>query len=282
MQRSNLATFLKLDKEEPDKITELEEWIKSNDPEKLKKAISELKDYPDDKLFRFAENSPSIMEFCKSNPRLNILWTTLLSEKEYPNFSIDSQDKTTYTPFQLWLGAFLKSTFDTTKNLTLLNKACEYGSFEALTTRLQMNISKFDLSNPDRQLMKSIIDDCLQLGNVYFALGYVQAAQFLWKKVNDYVKSTATNGATEPDAFAKSCYKIVLECLYRAEDLSENSTSKKLSAVVYPNKNLADAHGFDSIQDAIAKLLKVSQLTSLDIAEVKKAAGRAENSPRPI
>ncbi len=174
---------------------------------------------PYDVLIAICNHSSQLNYFMHSDPRMLSVIAKKLKESNYINVPIQSMDgKERHEVFDHYLAAlmtqFYLANLPTIRRsikakqfyLTMLDKACELGLYNALVIRCKQTMRKAvvpDLSIVVRQeIIQSLTADIRRLTNLYWNIGYLQAGSLRQGLGNYFVGGEEKNEAARNDGIA--------------------------------------------------------------------------------
>jgi hypothetical protein len=244
MQRNSLfstnsAPSVELDEADRKTLKTIELMIDSNRSEYIDKLIYGLPRYPIDLLQRLYDASPKLKDFCQKNAKFQEAIADSLHRHGFMNVEINSMDgKEYFSLFDIFIAAGNLGKYynyinlpqkEKTKEARLhgiqsLNKACELGLYQALTARCDQNttllLSQAASSERKEEAIASILNDTKRLSNLYWKLGYIQAASILQEMAEKTVPlwdEKGREGINRLALFLEECIKNYL-CAFFLED----------------------------------------------------------------
>lgn len=224
--------------------------------------------YAANEVLAFIENSPALKTFCEIPGMTHTnKWAFILKKQGYLGEDITALDTSERcTILHQMIGVYLLGQFNLEQKkkpictiMFLLDKACEQGLFEALTTRLEH--LQMRLENPRIDENKKLADkntlfqDAERLGKLYKASGYLYAACIFLSIGNAYSNSPVENFG----AIAKYYHETAAEFFYCGKILNQSDLPDNtlLSQRLFGEKGLT-ALGFatwDDAENAVTKNL---------------------------
>lgn len=174
-----------------------------------------------DTIFRYYVNHSGFRAFLDDNALPHALhWITLLKEKEYMSFNIQSVDKAEEISIaKLMICAHLSTLMQDEKvqhsseeKAFLVNKACELGSLKYLIQRIEINVDKLKESFEEIEIVGQFFNDIRRVGNLYGTFGYVKALEYLWE-LGLHLEGMSFD-AKNP--FAMAMFKMAADYQFRA------------------------------------------------------------------
>jgi hypothetical protein len=215
-----------------------------------------------EKIFKFSENNPDFKKLCQmlSLPHMNN-WAAILREKQYPHFTLPPLDKTKPIKVSdLYFSAFFLSQSNKASSpaakIYWLNRACEYGLFQAQVARTNRTIGNIkDAAYTMRAREKAISDlisDMRSTCNIYGAAGYFHSALLL-KELGSFY--SASDDSENRDS-EKLCNESAAEHFFCGKILYEEFDEKnvRLFDILTKKQGLA-AFGFDKIETGQSEFL---------------------------
>lgn len=230
-------------------------------------------------VFRLSQNDKMVDEHFNKDPHLNEAWVQLLSQyKGYPAFEMRSLDnKESISIFSRLKGAYLIAQDPEFNDIGLLTECCRLGMYQALVTRLTRTKDfieekaaeqKTDISTYINQMItKIILPDVTKVGNLYWSIGFINAANALFnlakycfthpsaKVANELFQQRLKKNRWTEEYKKDDCppyvtfLKVAMESFYKAMELKDHEISKKITACIYPEHGLLT--GFhDQIKNA--------------------------------
>lgn len=254
-------------------FSELENLINSNS-EKDRLFASQILIKSDRKfIYQFLEwgkNTPhikSIRTFYEDEKYAHVkAWSHKLKDNYFIGDNIKSMDEkgcihiidqyiSTFF-FDQYKSCLTSTKHDNNEALFWLNKACDLRFFYALIERCLINqefIKKYPISdNHWTDHEATLLQDTQTLGNYYYALGNLHAA-FVLLNVGIHLADQIDTHESKTDAqlkiLAKKFYTLSLEKFFSTCFLLSLKSSKKISAVICREKDIAQIFKYNTLND---------------------------------
>jgi hypothetical protein len=136
-------------------------------------------------FYRLTTLSTEIQEYCSTQSTFDFIWQEKLISNKCPSIVIHSKDaKEHLSPYDLFIGlsfyqSFLTLNVRDVKRVEALNKACDVGLYAALIVRIKTHVSVIKnqgLQPKGEEEFNKLLNDTKRLSNLYWRLGYLQAA----------------------------------------------------------------------------------------------------------
>jgi hypothetical protein len=183
-------------------------------------------------------------------------WSMLLKKGSYPSFVIHSLDgKEELSILSQYLAAYYlvqskqHEADNPLKAAVCLDRACEYGLFDALKKRINLNADKLSTSVASPAILKEFQSDTDRIANLYWSIGHLHAA----RTSENIVLETTVEASDQAQPFF---VKAVTHLLW-AKELSQfkNLTENRLiTSAILGDKGL-DIFGYSSWELAEQDLL---------------------------
>jgi hypothetical protein len=186
-----------------------------------------------------------------------------LTESGYPGNGVTSVDGSQhYPPFTIYKSLFFFKKYAENHDRDMLNQACEWGLFDALVKRCELNQAAIKESNDSEKMTakSELLADLDKLGNLYWSVGYIHSARILLDIANYYDQKNKEEcgGTTSPEegylAMATSYHEEAARNYYRAKFLLSQPISLQITALIYQERGLK-ACGWDSVEKAEEDIL---------------------------
>jgi hypothetical protein len=217
--------------------------------------ILKMKDYSPQLIFKLNMQSKPLAEFCLRDTPLSRAWGTALKKLHHSGAeSIRSVDgKVAYPTVNLYMA--LAFTVDA-NNPLFLSHACKLGLFTALKHHcedLQKAMHESPEANEELQeMVLSLGDELLSLGNCYWTPGYLVAAR-IWLDMGNHFTNLSNS---DPDYanLAKVFYEASAESIFSARLLEKLPQSQDIIEGVCPEP--LKCFGFTNWDDLLADTLQ--------------------------
>jgi hypothetical protein len=263
--------------------------------QKLKEAIPLLRPYIGKPLeiFKLCIMSPAIKAICHEDSALTAGWGEALLTRNVPGGepikvkSVSGKEKVFEhggkTPsvdgnkgcyvVDSFIAGGLFTEYQKSEDPLFLDYACEQGFYVALRERCDRTRERIKACvnsveernlNPDYE---SLTNDLTRLGNLYWTVGYLDAAR-IWRDMGSCYANAIEK---DPDNFywAETFCKAAAENIYCAEILSANEVSQHISKDLYAKKGglqtVYEFKDWDAGVDNALKLLKLPQAELIDL-----------------
>lgn len=265
--------------------------------QKLEQIIPLLKEFSAKPLsiLKLCNASPAIKAACHADSPLLAAWGNALVKKHVPGgealvVTTSTNQQKTYEHggkikavdgkkglevVDLLISGGVFTQYEKTKEPMFLDYACEQGYYAALRVRCDQTRAKIHEfiatavptkeTNAQFDLLRN---DLTRLGNLYWTVGYLDAACILRDMGTVYANSIAKD---DDNSFwrDKFCEEAALN-VYLAEALSEKDISQHISHDMYDYKGgIKEVYHYQSWNDAVDDALKPLNLSAADLISKK-------------
>lgn len=261
--------------------------ITEHDPEKMEKfsreKLSDIELYKPSTIYKLCamKGSREFLAFCKEEKMPHTrAWSTYLQTYFYAGRAFHSIEKgITCSVLDQYVGSFLYKMYkDLTKEshrdleveALFLKLACSTRLFQALSERCKVNANTLISGEATPEVLAAanaqLEEDANLLGNLYWSVGYLEAALILLDVGNYY----ANNGM---DAAALQKHKMAVEFFLRAREIHKHSPLPENDKTVFTicqKRSLEEVHG-SNWKAAENFFFKHIDQTMLDRIEIESA-----------
>jgi hypothetical protein len=239
--------------------TELRTLMSSGSTEKLHKKLRTIDQMI---IYKICVNDTELKAiFETENSTHENTWIKVLQRQKYPGYKIISIDGDDKVPIiSQYLGAYLLNQSRLLENKSpilssvYLDKACEYGIFNALKKRIAQNQEKIVNHTATRENLDTFFKDIDRISNLYWGIGCLHSARVLLNTGNLIVNQNEFGSLSE----ARVYHELAAQKFLWAKELSTYSSliqNKHAIASICGEAGLAK-FGFESWQSADADIFK--------------------------
>jgi len=185
------------------KLHEMEANAKSDDENKRKKAVDDLKECIPARIIEGVSQSDILRKFAESNPDIQKAWSASLLVRNCPDIPVKGKEKEDVISIsQQYLSDYYfclylqikRADANANKKSEYLDRSSNLGSYHAMVIRTKVNYEELvsaslKLKDEEKEnRISEIMGDADRLANFYGSIGYVRAGNALFKLADYFLE----------------------------------------------------------------------------------------------